>query len=381
MRIGVSALAIAMTITTLLSVACGGINGRIAFVSDRGDRNYGELYVMDADGSDVSRLTNYHANYPNDGDDGNGGIHLLMNPDGSTRLANDNSERSIGSLSWSQDGQTIAASFFDRDGDQEIYGILIVNSDNFDVTRFINTTGMPMDDLSLSPDSRYIAFSSYDESHNGAVFAIDLVDFKMTRLTGGNLGRVSLAWSPDGQRIAFNSYVDGNSDIYEMIANGTGMTKLTSDGSDVLVAKPAWSPDGQRISFSNSEDIYVMDADGSAVIRLTVDSPARSLIWSPDGRRIAFFAHHHRYVDANDIYVMNADGSAVFRLPIDNPSPGRVRDLAWSPDGRRIAFSASVYTGNRREKSEIYVVNEDGSNLTRLTNNDAYDGPIAWGGR
>ena len=71
--------------------------------------------------------------------------------------------------------------------------------------------------------------------------------------------------------------------------------------------------------------------------------------------------------------VMNADGSDVTRLT-DNPADdGFSGDPAWSPNGSRIAF-----VSERHGNDEIYVMNADGSGLTNLTNNAALDTNPAW---
>ena len=70
---------------------------------------------------------------------------------------------------------------------------------------------------------------------------------------------------------------------------------------------PAWSPDGRKIAFGGDGEIYVMNADGRGLRRLT-RNPASdgSPAWSPDGRRIAFGSER----DGNlEVYVMNTDGS------------------------------------------------------------------------
>jgi TolB protein len=178
--------------------------------------------------------------------------------------------------------------------------------------------------------------------------------------------------TPVPPRIAFASDRDGEFDIYVMNADGSDLTRLTDDPAwDGL---PAWSSDGRRIAFiSNRDDntnIYVMNADGSDLTRLT-DNPADDEFpaWSPDGQQIAF-----KSVDDQgnyDIYVMNADGSDLTRLAegLDYDEFGHMWPLVppqvplWSPDGEQLV----VMSGHDEGIFDIYAVNADGSGLTRLT--------------
>jgi prepilin-type N-terminal cleavage/methylation domain-containing protein len=153
-----------------------------------------------------------------------------------------------------------------------------------------------------------------------------------------------------------------SNDIYVMNTDGTGLTNLTDD----IQTGPypvEWSPDGSRIAFTSDRDgnreVYVMNADGTALTNLT-NNPGDdySPTWSPDGSRIAFYSER----DGNsEVYVMNADGTALTNL---SNHPGFDEFPAWSPDGSRIAFTSDRDGAN----SEVYVINADGTALTNLTN-------------
>jgi TolB protein len=84
------------------------------------------------------------------------------------------------------------------------------------------------------------------------------------------------AWSPDGTRIAFESDVDGDMDIYVMDGDGGSLRQLTGrePDDDAHDEGPAWSPDGLQLAFTSGPgnlegDIHVMAADGSGVRRIT----------------------------------------------------------------------------------------------------------------
>jgi Tol biopolymer transport system component len=164
-------------------------------------------------------------------------------------------------------------------------------------------------------------------------------------------------------QLAFANDVGGSSyDIYVINSNGTAETRLTMDPASDL--DPAWSPDGSKIAFRSHRDgnaeIYVMDADGSNPRRLTDHTAADfEPAWSPDGTRIAFVTNR----DGNqEIYAMNAtDGSNLVRL---TDYPAADVEPAWSPNGTQIAFQrdGDIYYG-----SDIYVMSADGSGITALT--------------
>src|SRR4051812_30177275 len=152
------------------------------------------------------------------------------------------------------------------------------------------------------------------------------------------------AWSPDGTRIAFRGGPDGDSEIWVVRPDGSGLTKLTDtpnvSGDNRFSSQPAWSPDGTRIVFRSDRedgdpDVWVMNADGSGARRL-VDAPGdqRYPSLSPDGRRLVYRS------DADgdaDIWVAAADGTGGVPLTVNTTFDSAP---AWSPDGSRIAFEA-----------------------------------------
>lgn len=183
------------------------------------------------------------------------------------------------------------------------------------------------------------------------------------RLTAtGNNGRP--AWSPDGKRIAYGSYPttgNSNADIYMMNADGSGVVRRTV-GANFWAAE--WSPDGTKLAVSNEgiyySDISVISADddGAAPVHLATD--ARSPSWSPNGTKIAFVRTSGD--DGYDsIWLMNTDGSEQVAL---TPMGGGINVRpTWSPDGNHLAFSKCLGA----EGCDAYTMNADGSDLRRIT--------------
>jgi Tol biopolymer transport system component len=219
-----------------------------------------------------------------------------------------------------------------------------------------------------------IAFHS-DRDGNQEIYVMQADGTGQTRLTTNGATDSAPAWSPDGTRIAFRSSRDGNSEIYVMNADGTDPARLTTDpGSDT---EPTWSPDGTRIAFHSNRhrtetdqnfEIYVINADGSGETRLTTDVASDSHpVWSPDGTKIAFWTNR----DGNsEIYVMNVDGTNPVNVSMN---PAEDTGPAWSPDASKIAFAS-----DRDASIDIWVMNADGSQPTRVTTDPAADVFPAW---
>ncbi len=105
-----------------------------------------------------------------------------------------------------------------------------------------------------------------------------------TQLTSNTASDTNADWSPDGTKIAYQSDVDGDFDVYVMNADGSGQTQLTND--PLFDSAPSWSPDGSKIAFQSSRDgdfeILAMNADGSGQTPLTLNTALdRVADWQP----------------------------------------------------------------------------------------------------
>ena len=271
--------------------------GQILF--DSGDPAAGDIdiYVMDPDGSHVRQVTETRP--------------------GARSLAG----------AWSPDHQKIAFAS-DREEDPEVYVMAADGSDVQRLTKHRGVDGFP----AWSPDGARIAFiRDTDPPATGplfpprsqSVYVMDPDGSNVERLTAFTTGAY-ISWSPDGKRIAFEANRDGIWAIYVMETDGSNVQRLTHAPDENAFA-PAWSPDGQQIAFDSTRDgnfeIYVMDADGSNVQRLTHhDKSDARPAWSPDGQRIVFHSSRDggseqaEVYPEFEIYVMDADGGNVQRL-------------------------------------------------------------------
>lgn len=147
------------------------------------------------------------------------------------------------------------------------------------------------------------------------------------------------AWSPDGRTIVFESTLDGESSIYTIRADGSGLARLTDPSFDS--GQPTWSPDGRRIVYSSNRDrqsnIYVMNADGSAQTKITSMQSGGyyQSSFSPDGRLIVFQGRPNNAQTRDRIYVIGADGTRFKQLTDTTHGAEGPR---WSRDGKTITF-------------------------------------------
>lgn len=164
-------------------------------------------------------------------------------------------------------------------------------------------------------------------------------------------------------------------------------------------AFPSVSPDGKYVVFrsgrSGHKNLYVMDAEGGEekYLRRLTDGPWRDTMpaWSPDNEWIAFSSNrlypNPKGEKSFSLYLIRPNGTDLHML-LDTGIGGLAMHPQWSPDGKRIVF-ASNYAGVSAEPiayphayqpyGTIFVINVDGTGLTRMTHNAYEDGTPSWG--
>ena len=192
--------------------------------------------------------------------------------------------------------------------------------------------------------------------------AVALLVTSLISVAGCGFGDVTTA-----EVLLIVSERDGDSEIFVMNADGSGVLQLTDN--DFRDFDPAWSPDGNQILFVQANEtgflIHLVEADGSDENLLSVEDSKPYVndgpVWSPDGEKIAFFSDRD---GDSEIFVMNVDGSGVRQLTNND-----VPDLypLWSPDGEEIAFF-----GEFEKRRRMYKIHRSGSDLVMLGSYDLW---------
>jgi Tol biopolymer transport system component len=274
------------------------------------------------------------------------------------------------SLAWSPDGKSLsftAMSEYDEKTDNYRTDVFIMKADG---SRRQKVSGDAKHAFSStwSRDGNRILFGAdtADEKHSD-LFSVKKDGFGLIQLTENSGQNTAPSVSPDGRKIAFMSKRNGEKyQIFVMNADGSEVKKLTTDPK-VSFCNPIWSKDGEKILYysdqgDKKDQVWIMKADGSEPTLLT-NGIGHNIFpsFSPDGRRIIFSRRadsdaDKSYVDASYLFVMDLDGANLTPVAKINSFYARL-----SPDGKKIAFISGPFPGNN-----IFIAHVDGSNLKKL---------------
>ncbi len=184
-----------------------------------------EIFVMEADGSNITQLTN--------------------------NTANDSQ------IAWSPDGAKLAF-VSDRDGNREVYVMNAVGTNQTNLTNYVGWDDQP----AWSPDSSQLTFVTDRDTDDWQLYLINVDGSGLNQITQNTAINKLPAWSPDGTKIAF-SRSEGNSceQIYTINPDGTNETNISGDICDLGLIK--WLPDTSNILYMHNAILYELKLDGT----------------------------------------------------------------------------------------------------------------------
>ncbi len=214
---------------------------------------------------------------------------------------------------------------------------------------------------SWMPGRLALYYNSY-KLENPDIFFSDLSTGQRRVVASYGGSNFSPSASPDGSKLTMILSKDGRPDVYVCNADGSNVKRLTTGIED---SSPCWSPDGQWICFATKINgrrllAKVPAAGGAVQVIHTAGAPnPTEPDWSPDGKWIAFTSQTSEF----DICVVPADGSASPTLLVAGENP------SWSSNSRTLVFNHSV--GYRQTLSVLDVFTKQVKDVSRIAGSDS----------
>ena len=253
----------------------------------------------------------------------------------------------------------------DRTGSKEIWAMDYDGGDPRQVTAHKSTSLSP----AWRPDGQTLAYASFVGGAPGLYLA-NLATGRKTPLATQGDQNISPSFSPDGRRVVYSRAFGASTEIVVADLNGGNVSRLTY--SSAIDTNPAWSPKGTEIAFSSGRagnpNVYVMDAEGTNVRRISFGGNYNDgASWSPASDAVAYAS---RMGPAFDVVISDL---VTLETKTLTHGEGSNEEPSFSPDGQHIAF-----TSTRSGQKQIWVINRDGGNAIQLTREGRNESP-AWG--
>jgi dipeptidyl aminopeptidase/acylaminoacyl peptidase len=174
---------------------------------------------------------------------------------------------------------------------------------------------------------------------------------------------------PRDRQVAYTAEAAGARQLFTLSLRGGYPTQLTA--SEKPVSDPQWSPDGRRLAFVRDDEIWVVEADGSRLVKV-IGEPGKGRYprWSPDGHRLAFMSRRRGW---SQVWLIDAPVPRRGR-PATEPKPPRptvltesgidVEGFEWSPDGDRLAVTG--HRGPEPSETEQIAIVDIATGSTRV---------------
>ncbi len=223
---------------------------------------------------------------------------------------------------------------------------------------------------SWSPDRKHIAFTSYNEGHQGA-YLLETASGEVRQLIATQGLNLGASWHPDGQEVILSLSKDGSPDIYRIDLDGIVKRRLTF--SPAIEISPCWSPGGLDVVFTSDRtgtpQLYIMDGEGAGRRRLTFEGRYNdSAVWSPNGEQVVYAC---RVGNFTQLVLIQTTGEN--RRVLTDGSWRSCEDPSWAPDGRHVVFAS-----DRTGVFKLYVMDVVERNVRQLTFGPEPDITPAW---
>ena len=202
--------------------------------------------------------------------------------------------------------------------------------------------------IDLSPKGDEVAFS-WNKTGNFEIYSAPVEKETLYQLTEGTERSVSPRWSPNGQQLAFLRDAGGDERwaIWIVDRDGENARDITK-APTVSHRDLAWSHDGERIAYVSNVSgtgfgVSIIDVKSGVRVALT-DGSHEDLQprWSPDGKKIIFASRREGLRTNVGTYLVSGGGGAVTMLDTRQGKDGESQHASFSADGGRIAFTTNV---------------------------------------
>lgn len=224
----------------------------------------------------------------------------------------------------------------------------------------------------VSHSGQTVLFVHYSDDNFYELYSININGTNQTLIDRANRYCGSPDWSMDDSKIIYSKSRNESTDERDLIlfdVSQKNKQTLTDSDNNIL---GRFSKDNKIVfwrQINTSNDIYLMDIDGSNKQKIIPN--ASCPVWSPGGKRIAYISKGD--LNSPQIFIACSDGSNAKQLTSSYlpcwdsgfPTFGN-SNPQWTPDGEKIVYESNINDG----LPEVYIMNSDGSNQTRLTDTD-----------